>query len=176
MIELNERHTAKFLRSKIEEILAGYGISLEQIFSITCDNGANMIAAVKQLQSYLQVMILSTEDDEDDPSQELPGLDWTEAIEEEFFNRITLVRCAVHTMQLAVTDVIKACDADIRQCTTVTKNCRKIAYKPVFDLHNQSLPPLYARTRWGGIFTMLEHFEKHEDFFRDLGSQYPELG
>lgn len=176
MIELNERHTAKFLRSKIEEILKAYDITLDQIFTITCDNGANMVATVKQLQSHLQVMFSQIEDDEDDSSEESTGLNVTEAIEKEFFNSITLVRCAVHSIQLAVTDVIKICDADIRQCTGVAKSCRKIAYKSAFDLRNQGLPPLYAKTRWGGVFTMLNYFLQHEDFFRDLGSQYPELG
>lgn len=175
MIELNERHTAKFLKSKIKEILTEYSITLDQVFSMTCDNGANMIATVKQLQSQIQVMIVP-EDDEDELTEELTGPNWTETFEKEFFNSIALVRCAVHTIQLAVTDVMKIYDADVVQCTSIAKKCRTIAYKPSFDLHNIPLPPLYAKTRWSGIFIMLEYFSKHENFFRELGSQYPELG
>uniref|UniRef100_A0A182ICV8 Uncharacterized protein n=1 Tax=Anopheles arabiensis TaxID=7173 RepID=A0A182ICV8_ANOAR len=37
MVELNNRHTGKFLKRKILEILNQYEISLEQIFTVTCD-------------------------------------------------------------------------------------------------------------------------------------------
>lgn len=85
MIEINERHTAKFLKSKIEEIIASYGILLDQIFAITCDNGANMVATVKQLQSYLQLqdLNLTTEEVMEDDAE--GSIDWTETIETEFF-------------------------------------------------------------------------------------------
>ena len=64
MVELNNRHTGKFLKTKILEILSQYEILLEQIFTVTCDNGANMIAAVKHLQSDAQVMFNPLEDEE----------------------------------------------------------------------------------------------------------------
>lgn len=171
MIELNDRHTAKFLKTKIVEILGAYEITLDQVFTVTSDNGANMIATVKQLQSDLQIMLFSYEDEEESGEEQI---DWVEAIENEFANSITLVRCAVHTLQLAVTDVIETCDADIRECSSVSKNCRKIAYKTIFNDH--SLPPLYSKTRWGGVFKLLNHFCNYEGFFNELGLQYPELG
>uniref|UniRef100_A0A182ICV7 HAT C-terminal dimerisation domain-containing protein n=1 Tax=Anopheles arabiensis TaxID=7173 RepID=A0A182ICV7_ANOAR len=46
-------------------------------------------------------------------------------------------------------------------------------YKTVSN--NESLPPLYSKTRWGGIFEMLNHFFKQEDFFNELGQQHSEL-
>ena len=173
MVELNNRHTGKFLKTKILEILSQYEILLEQIFTVTCDNGANMIAAVKHLQSDAQVMFNPLEDEE---NCSLPKhyLDLTEAIEKEFYQYITLVRCAVHTMQLSVVDVVKTFDGEIRKCTAVSNNCRKIMYKTVFN--NESLPPLYSKTRWGGIFEMLNHFFKQEEFFNELGQQHSELG
>ncbi|XP_041767441.1 uncharacterized protein LOC121591114 [Anopheles merus] len=90
--------------------------TIEQIFTVTCDNGANMIAAVKNLQSDAQVMFNPLEDEE---NCSLPKhyLDLTEAIEKEFYQYITLVRCAVHTMQLSVVDVVKTFDGEIRKCT-----------------------------------------------------------
>uniref|UniRef100_A0A182HUD3 DUF4371 domain-containing protein n=1 Tax=Anopheles arabiensis TaxID=7173 RepID=A0A182HUD3_ANOAR len=80
MVELNNRHTGKFLKTKILEILSQYEILLEQIFTVTCDNGANMIADVKHHQSDAQVMFNPLEDEE---NCSLPKhyLDLTEAIE-----------------------------------------------------------------------------------------------
>uniref|UniRef100_A0A182HUD4 HAT C-terminal dimerisation domain-containing protein n=1 Tax=Anopheles arabiensis TaxID=7173 RepID=A0A182HUD4_ANOAR len=76
-------------------------------------------------------------------------------------------------MQLSVVDVVKTFDGEIRKCTAISNNCRKIMYKTVFN--NESLPPLYSKTRWGGIFEMLNHFFKQEDFFNELGQQHSEL-
>lgn len=171
MVELNERHTSKYLKTKILDILSVYEITVDQIFTVTCDNGANMIATVKQLQSELSITPL---DAEDYSAVSGEHFDCIESVEKEFSNIITLVRCAVHTMQLSVTDVIKAFDAEIRKCTSVSNNCRKIVYKNVFN--DESLPPLYSKTRWGGVYEMLNHFNNHEDFFCELGQQYSELG
>ena len=64
MAELNNRHTGKFLKTKIIEILTPYEISLVHIFTVTCDNGANMIVAFKHLQSDAQVMFNPLEEEE----------------------------------------------------------------------------------------------------------------
>ncbi|XP_049294166.1 uncharacterized protein LOC125769475 [Anopheles funestus] len=173
MIELNQRHTGKYLKSKILEILGMYQVTLDQIFAVTCDNGANMIATVKQMQSDLENSF-SLPTDEDDHTDTTEQLDWMSSLEKEFSSTITLVRCAVHTLQLSVADVVKKFDTEIRKCTAVSNNCRKIAYKAIFN--EESLSPLYSKTRWGGIFEMLKHFCDHEDLFTDLGQQYPELG
>uniref|UniRef100_A0A182X8I9 Uncharacterized protein n=1 Tax=Anopheles quadriannulatus TaxID=34691 RepID=A0A182X8I9_ANOQN len=172
MVELNTRHTGKYVKTKILEILAMYKIFLTQIFTVTCENGVNMIATVNQLRSELQE---SYDHPEDDDTFVVPieQVDWMETVEKEFCLTITLVRCAVHTMQLSVADVIRPFDAEIRKCTSVSNNCRKIAYKSVFK--DESLPPLYSKTRWGGVFEMLNYFNKHEKLFNELGLQHSEL-
>lgn len=173
MVELSNRHTGVFLKTKIVEILAQYNVLLDQIFTVTCDNGANMIAAVKELQIELKTLFNSPPDiDASTVSEE--QLEWAGSIEAEFSQTITVVRCAVHTMQLSVGDVIKSFDTEIRKCTLVSNNCRKIAYKSVFS--DKSLPPLYSKTRWGGVFEMVKYFNQHEELFSELGQQYPELG
>lgn len=90
-----------------------------------------MISAVKQLNSYLQAMHISHNIDEDADYLE----NWSETMERVFYNSITLIRCTVHTLKLAVTDVIKS--HDIRSCSAVAKSCRKIHYMSVFELLKQ---------------------------------------
>ncbi|XP_058817388.1 uncharacterized protein LOC131680695 [Topomyia yanbarensis] len=173
MIELNERQTAKYLVQKIEEVLKEYDIALEQVLTVTCDNGANMLAAVKELDKHVQMITadkLFVDEDDFENNDEL----FNDLINE-LSTKVSLIRCAVHTLQLAVTDAIKAVDNRIRSLTNVAKNCRKMSYKPSFDLKNIPLPPLYSRTRWGGIFEMISNFYDHEDFYRDLGKQFKEL-
>lgn len=176
MLELNERQTAKFIVQKIEEVLKDYDIALDQIFTVTCDNGANMLAAVRELDKH--VLILRTEhlmlDGDDDDFQNNDAL--LNDLMNELSTKVSLIRCAVHTLQLAVTDVIRSTDSRIRSITTVVKNCRKIAYKPSFALKQVPLPPLFCNTRWGGIFEMISNLTDHEEFYRDLGKQFKELG
>ena len=51
MVEVREKQTAKFLKTKILEVLSKFGIGLDKIFCVTSDNGANMVAAVRELQT-----------------------------------------------------------------------------------------------------------------------------
>ncbi|XP_046868805.1 uncharacterized protein LOC124461318 [Drosophila willistoni] len=49
MIQLTYSHTGVYIRDKILEILDDYGITLDQIFSVTSDNGRNMVKAIEIL-------------------------------------------------------------------------------------------------------------------------------
>ena len=49
MKEIFIRHTGLNLKSILLEVLANYGIKIYQKYSITTDNGSNMLNAVKRL-------------------------------------------------------------------------------------------------------------------------------
>lgn len=51
MKELRKRHTAEYIKDIIIETLSNYLISAHQIYTITSDNGRNMIKATKILQN-----------------------------------------------------------------------------------------------------------------------------
>ncbi|KAL7725304.1 hypothetical protein ACLKA6_012635 [Drosophila palustris] len=61
MIQLYHSHTGIYIKEKIINILQDYDIELDQIFSITSDNGKNMIKAIE---------ILNDETEESQESQE----------------------------------------------------------------------------------------------------------
>ncbi|KAL7726144.1 hypothetical protein ACLKA6_002614 [Drosophila palustris] len=61
MIQLHHSHTGIYIKEKIINILQDYDIELDQIFSITSDNGKNMIKAIE---------ILNDETEESQESQE----------------------------------------------------------------------------------------------------------
>ncbi|XP_055524844.1 uncharacterized protein LOC129718265 [Wyeomyia smithii] len=173
MVELNDKQTGKFLKTKILETLQMYKIELNNVYSITCDNGANMCAAVKDLQNEFELQKMEDFDinfDNDDVDDNI-----LHNIMHELKDSVNLVRCAVHTLQLAVTDVTKRYEDGIRLVTTVAKNCRKSSYKVYFEKENQALPPLYAKTRWGGTFKMLAHFKNSEEYYTTLGAKHGEL-
>ncbi|KAL7724147.1 hypothetical protein ACLKA6_017654 [Drosophila palustris] len=49
MIQLFQSHTGQYIKNKIVEIIREYDIELDQIFSITSDNGRNMVKAIELL-------------------------------------------------------------------------------------------------------------------------------
>ncbi|CAI6371382.1 unnamed protein product [Macrosiphum euphorbiae] len=61
MVELFDKHTAVNLKTSLLDVLVKYEITREQIYTITCDNAANMIrmARIIKLLSMILEMILS---------------------------------------------------------------------------------------------------------------------
>lgn len=180
MIEIKERQTAVFLKSKVLEVLETYGVSVEQIFSVTVDNGANMLAAVKQLKMHLDYTLLQQQEDmdmddgvdEDDDNSR--GI--TESLSVEFQEQLNLIKCSAHTLQLAILDVVDKSNENVKEITTVAKKCKSVKYRTHFECHNASFPPVFNQTRWGGIFSMMDNFYKQKDFFEKLFHDFPELG
>ncbi|XP_062550061.1 uncharacterized protein LOC134214750 [Armigeres subalbatus] len=106
MLEVHESQTAKFLKNRILDVLKRYHLPLEQIFSITTDNGANMLAAAKKLQQEFAMLQSQVEhgttDDEDDTAED----NFIEALMAELTEQFNIIRCAIRTLGLALNDVI----------------------------------------------------------------------
>lgn len=54
MIQLLQSHTGKYIAEVIIKRLKEYGIDLKQIFTITTDNGANVLKMVRDIHEHLQ--------------------------------------------------------------------------------------------------------------------------
>ncbi|XP_039450496.1 uncharacterized protein LOC120429489 [Culex pipiens pallens] len=144
MVEVREKQTGKFLKSKILEILAKYEIGVERIFCVTCDNGANMLATVRELRKEFEIILNGeASDNEDDEADEQAAWTILRSVLPEFQESVNLVRCGVHTLQLAVNDVTKRHDQHIRRISEVAKHCRKVVYAHNFE--QRPLPPLPPR-------------------------------
>uniref|UniRef100_A0A6P4EDG3 Uncharacterized protein LOC108042374 n=1 Tax=Drosophila rhopaloa TaxID=1041015 RepID=A0A6P4EDG3_DRORH len=122
MIELGESHTGIYMKNKILEILDDYGISLDQIYSITSDNGRNMIKAVQVLNDATEESLFEDDTESENLLNELDGIELA---------NIHLVRCAAQTLQLCVFDVNKMKEiADkISSCRTLCKSLRTETYR-----------------------------------------------
>lgn len=179
MIEVEERQTAEFLKSKIMEVVKSYGVSITQIFSVTCDNGSNMIAAVKLLKKEIttQSAKVSQDDyDEDDDTQPETEEEFLELLSHELKENLSLIRCAVHTLQLAILEIVNKSNESVKAVTAIAKKYRNIKYKANFKFRGASFPPIWGQTRWGGIYVMMESFIRQQKFFDELADQFPELG
>lgn len=133
MQELKKSHTASYLSDVIISILSKFQIKLEQILTVTTDNGSNMIATVKKLEKRIfgpQNLVESDavngdsdseaeEQDRDtaaldcllDDSSEFDQLHTNifERLRNTISNRtlfLSLIRCAAHSLQLVVWDAM----------------------------------------------------------------------
>lgn len=188
MIELRERQTAQILKTTVLDVLASYGVSIQQIFSVTVDNGANMLAAVRKLKMDLDSMLLqqieelrkldagNNDADEDTYGSMEGDADLTNDLSNAFQEQINLIRCAVHTLQLAINDVVNKSDESVKKITSVAKKCKAVKYTAFFEDNEATKPPDYSPTRWGGIYEMMDSFQSQKPFFEKLGQEFPELG
>ncbi|XP_055525420.1 uncharacterized protein LOC129718564 [Wyeomyia smithii] len=177
MLEVTERQTAVFLKNKILDVLKGYEVSLDQVFSVTVDNGANMCAAVKELKMELERAVLAEISIEqgDNSEQDSVQRKLSAGLLEEFNNNINLIRCSVHTLQLAILDVVNKTNETVKAVTEIAKRCRNTKYKNNFKNSSASYPPIWNATRWCGIYKMMQSFVAQENFFEQLAEEYPEL-
>nr|XP_029726179.1 uncharacterized protein LOC115265401 [Aedes albopictus]XP_029733744.1 uncharacterized protein LOC115269304 [Aedes albopictus] len=173
MMEVKERQTARFLKTKVLELISSYGIGVDQIFSITCDNGANMLATVRQLKQEAELMAFESEDPDNIERQDKELHTFTAAMCNELQENLNLIRCAVHTLQLAILDVVDKSNTSVKKVTEVAKKFKQIKYKLSFA--NAPYPPVWGPTRWCGIYKMNSSFLEYESFHKQLAQQFPEL-
>lgn len=115
---LTERHTAEYISSVVNDVLHEYNVELRQVYSVTSDNGANMLKALSLL-SDMQEGTPSDEENETDPfgaemdKDELDGIqcetpDLVIELDSMMSGHVLRsVRCSAHTLQLAVDDAFK---------------------------------------------------------------------
>lgn len=54
MIELKKRHTAQIIKEEVFRVLRSFGISVDRIYTITTDNGSNMLATSNLIEIDLK--------------------------------------------------------------------------------------------------------------------------
>lgn len=167
MINLTRRHTGKNLASEVKQILEQFGISLRQIYSITTDNGSNVLLSAEILNDLAEELVNEIE---------LEGT--LEEIETEFFDEIlketerelfhvdfipdyiVSLSCGAHTFQLAMKDAL----LHSTETTNLIEKCREIMKKlripTIFRAIREKrllFPYLDNDTRWSGKYLMVRH-------------------
>ncbi|KRJ98763.1 uncharacterized protein Dyak_GE27557 [Drosophila yakuba] len=115
MIQLRHSHTGMYIKEKVIEIINDYGITLDQIFSITSDNGKNMTKAIQILNDDSESFL------DDDTHDDINGENVMDKLDTIQLANIHLVRCAAHTLQLCVIDINK-----LDEISEKVSSCRKI--------------------------------------------------
>jgi hypothetical protein len=145
MVAVHERHTARVIANKLWEVVEEFNVT-DRIAKFTIDNGSNMIAALKLLESKL---ISSSAMDSGTIGH----------------------RCMIHVIQLAAKVGLKFIQEQIRKIHDLSVSLRKPIFKESIRLATtnarkaglisceaESIPmiPLDVDTRWNSTYDMLE--------------------
>lgn len=154
-------HTAANIRSQFINILGQYGMGIDDIFKTSCDNASNMKKAF--CVSFWDEEIDGESEQETDLDEvndmEVPVDD---VFEDEFRNR-----CNIHTLQLAVNDMLKVLpkryDNVIAKCKLA---CKKQHQSQALTEKAKKIMPDHCTTRWNGQWVLmkviLDEFEAYK--------------
>lgn len=182
IIELMDKHSAGNLKKTIETVLNNYRISISKIYSFTSDNGSNMVKLGKLLsdaQCLLGVEKLESDDLQE--NLEFPVLntpeDWMPGQNTALINNI---RCAAHTLQLAVDDALKNVPGITETMTKARKSAKSLRTPTIRKMliaaaPRANKPKLDLVTRWHSTADMLESLMEVKDFFEEFSSSHKPL-
>lgn len=156
MTELKDEHTGVYIKSIVQNILQRYNIDLQQIYSITTDNEANMIQFVEALETDVKEEYIATRDH----------------FEENVFGsedvlppKLNGIICAAHTLQLVIRDSVKSAELNefVSECRELVKKLRVPSVTSMLKDNKIKKPELDCPTRWNSTYNMLETLLKCKD-------------
>lgn len=170
------KHTGKNIAFMIFDRLSKHGILPKRMTSSTIDNGRNMIKAVEVLDKMVtesSVENFSGESSEESDSENLQShwidpefqIHLIKQAAEEFcttfkphvYDMIDCIRCAAHTIQLAVNDALQKsnCVPIIDKARQLVKNIRLQQILLKLEAAGLPIPSLDCITRWFSIYIMV---------------------
>lgn len=165
---LHTSHTGIYIAELVRKTLAKYEISLDQVVSVTSDNGKNMLKAVKLLQLYQSHLIdefLAANKEIDlhlDKKAESYINTQLQKLEKQIDENKLLygVHCAAHTIELAVNDAIEKSPeekATIAEARELVKRLRTPTILNLIEKKQLRKPIIDCITRWCSTFQMVSH-------------------
>ncbi|KFM77682.1 Zinc finger BED domain-containing protein 4, partial [Stegodyphus mimosarum] len=165
MTELKDKHTGIYIKNMVEKVLEKYNIDIQQIYSFTTDNGANIISFVNLLGSEIEDEVIEMENENFETRDHFEdGVFFDHNFS---FNKLIGIRCAAHTLQLAIKDSIK--NADFNEFISDARGLvKKLRIPSLMLKFNTKKTILDCPTRWNSTYNMLKSLLKCKDFSSTL--------
>lgn len=182
IVKISERHNAVNLAELLyDEILSKYDVPLDYVFTMTTDNGKNVVNTATVLDmvanscdTHVNPLYDETNQDVDANEAELlnllnnNGIDYTAILNDivedvvQANDKIVLINqinCSTHTLQLAINDCMKESNAvavldEAKEiCISLRLQIVQIEFNKLEG--NKILPPLENSTRWNSRYLMV---------------------
>ena len=154
--DTENQHSSDFIQRLVEDVLTNFEISKQQVLAVVTDNGSNITLPVQKLSEDSITVVAENKD-------ELEGISTLDEETSLAFRydseckTMTQMRCAAHTLQLAICDGLK-----VRHVASlISKICQVVvaARSPKIDtiLRKANKGAILDQViRWDSIHLMLE--------------------
>ncbi|XP_023212677.1 uncharacterized protein LOC111615505 [Centruroides sculpturatus] len=168
-------HTGEYLQKLVQEVLEDFKIKKENILCIVTDNASNMLKITEKMNQDNEIPLEDIHEIFSIDTQIEPIIEKEEYLDdivEEASNmfQIQHMRCAVHTLQLAIRDGLK--DSQVAKIITKLRQVATVARTPKIDaiLRRRARKGIILDqpTHWGSTYLMVKRLLELKTFLEDL--------
>ncbi|KAM9329115.1 LOW QUALITY PROTEIN: uncharacterized protein PAF06_019636 [Gastrophryne carolinensis] len=174
-------HTSDYLQKLVEGVLKDFEIKKEQILCVVTDNASNMLSTIEKMnadEGNKQILELE-EESSASIGESLETEENADIVLDNFVEQalklatIHHMRCAVHTLQLAIRDGLKDRHAAtlIGKLRQVTVAARAPKTDAILKRRAGKGAILDQTTRWGSTYLMVKRLLELKDFIEEMDNE-----
>lgn len=177
------QHSSDSIKQIVKEVLEEFGLTTRQVLAIVTDNASNMVSTIEKLNAELAEEVDSNESNEsglpeDDGGDMHEDTDdgvygaMNELSRESDLFEVYHMRCAVHTLQLAVRDGLTQRHASniIAKIRQVAVAARTSKLDAILKRRAGKGALLDQATRWGSTYLMVKRLLELKDTLVDMAN------
>lgn len=161
MRRLMTNTSALNIAKEVEHILKEYGKEVDDFYTITTDNGGNVLFCTEILR-LMQERLLETfieNQNVDSINKEalaaLIDLETERISKGQALNFLFQIYCSAHTLELVLGGALSKLESLLLSCRNLIKNLRRLTIFNLIVLRGLEKPVLDCDTRWSSTFEMV---------------------
>ena len=159
LVDTKANRTSSHLKEILLDTLKQFNISKQQVLACVVDNASNMTRTVQ---------LLNEDEGDEDDDKEIKDVQDSLSIDYTIYH----MRCAEHTLQLGIRDVLKKGRAEkfLTKLRKLAQHLRSSHTDGILKRRANKGMLIDMPTRWGSTFFMLQRLADLKSFVQDLGS------